>query len=149
MSSVSSIGPLVDRLCARFDDRDEALALLTDLIVFIASADAIIDETERRVLVESLETMLEAHVAPRIVKVVVDESRLRLRTIGPMAAADTIGRTLASRGAAEDGIRLAVYVAAISEGISNVERLWIERMAEAAGVSLGRLHEFMAEPFAC
>lgn len=148
MSATPAVRPLIDRLCARFVDRDEGLAALTDLIVLIAAADAIIDQAETRALVESLETMLVAHVAPRLVKVVVDESRARIRGVGPMLSADTIGRKLARHGAAEDGVRLAVYIAAVSEGISTVERARIERLASAAGISPARLGELMLEPFA-
>ena len=148
VSSAPSVGPLVDRLCARFNDRDQVLAVLTDLIVLIAAADAVIDETETRALAESLETMFAAHVAPRVLRVVIGESRTRIRDFGPDRCADTIGRKLAMWHAAEDGIRLAVFIAAISEGVSSVERTRIERVAKAAGVSQARLDELLAEPFA-
>lgn len=147
MSPAPSVGPLVDRLCERFDDREQGLAVLTDLIVLIAAADAVIDEVETRVLAESIETMLTAHVAPRVLRVVIGESRSRIRGIGPDLSADAIGRKLATWNAAEDGIRLAVFIAAISEGISSVERTRIERVAAAAGVSPVRLDELLADPF--
>lgn len=147
MSAAPSISPLVDRLCAYFKNRDEGLAVLTDLIVLIAAADAVIDETEKRVLAESLETMLVAHVAPRVLRAVVDESRARIRGVGPDLSADAIGRKLAARHAAEDGIRLAAFIAAISEGISPVERKRIERIATAAGIPAVRLDELIADPF--
>jgi hypothetical protein len=142
------IGPLVDRLCARFEVREEGLAILTDLMVLIAAADAVIDAAEARALVESLERMLVAHVAPRLVRVVVGESRTRIRGVGPDISADAIGRKLALRGASEDGIRLAVYMAAVSEGISTAERTRIERLAHAAGISSTRLAELIVAPFA-
>jgi tellurite resistance protein len=145
--SAPSVGPLVDRLCARFNDREQGLAVLTDLIVLIATADAVIDETEKRALAESLETMLSSHVAPRVLRDVIGESRTRIRGLGPDLSADSIGSKLAARHASEDGIRLAVFIAAISEGISNVERKRLERVALAAGVSAVRLNELMADPF--
>jgi tellurite resistance protein len=147
VSAAPSIGPLVDRVCARFNDREDGLAILTDLIVLIAAADAVIDDTEKRALVESLETMLTAPIAPRVLRVVIGESRSRIRRVGPDLSADAIGRKLAERGVAEDGIRLAVFMAAISEGISTIERKRIERVAAAAGVSLVRLDELVADPF--
>jgi tellurite resistance protein len=142
-----SVSPLVDRLCARFPDRDEGLAVITDLIVLIASADAIIDDTEKRALTESIEAMLAAHVAPRLLRVVVGESRARIRGVGPELSADAIGRKLAARHAAEDGLRLAVFIAAISEGVSSIERQRIERVASAAGVPSARLSGLFADPF--
>lgn len=148
VSSAPSVGPFVDRLCARFDDREQGLAVVTDLIVLIAAADAVIDDAEKRVLAESLETMLIAHVAPRVLRVVVGESRARIRGVGPDLSADNIGRKLAARNAAEDGLRLAVFIAAISDGVSSVERARIERVAVAAGVSRVRLDKLMADPFA-
>lgn len=148
MSTAPSISPLVDRLCARFPDRDDGLVVLTDLIVLIAAADTVIDDTEKRALAESMETMLSSHVAPRVLRSVVDESRARIRGVGPDLSADAIGRKLAARRAAEDGLRLAVFIAAISEGISPVERQRIERVARAAGLPAGRLDELMADPFA-
>lgn len=148
MSTAPSISPLVDRLCARFPDRDDGLVVLTDLIVLIAAADTVIDDTEKRALAESMETMLSSHVAPRVLRSVVDESRARIRGVGPDLSADAIGRKLAARCAAEDGLRLAVFIAAISEGISPVERQRIERVARAAGLPAGRLDELMADPFA-
>lgn len=147
VSAVPSISPLVDRLCARFTDRDEGLAVLTDLIVLVAAADAVIDATESRALAESIETMLSSHVAPRVLRSVIGESRARIRGVGPDLSADAIGRKLALRGGAEDGIRLALFIAAISEGISPVERKRIDRVAAAAGVSSVRLDELAADPF--
>ncbi len=147
VSAAPSVGPLVDRLCARFEDREQGLAVLTDLIVLIAAADAVIDDKEKQVLEESLETMLFAHVAPRVLRVVVGESRSRIRGVGPDLSADNIGRKLAARHAAEDGLRLAVFIAAISEGVSSVERSRIERVAVAAGVSRARLEQLIADPF--
>jgi len=145
--SPPAIGPLVDRLCSRFENREEGLAVLTDLIVLIAAADAVIDQAEQRVLVESLETMLASHIAPRMLRVVVGESRSRIRGVGPDLSADAIGRKLAARRASEDGVRLALFIAAISEGISSIERKRIERLAAAAGVSVVRLNELAAAPF--
>jgi len=147
VSAPPSVGPLVDRLCARFDDREQGLAVLTDLIVLIAAADAVIDDKEKQVLSESLEAMLFAHVAPRVLRVVVGESRARIRGVGPNLSADNIGRKLAARHASEDGLRLAVFIAAISEGVSSVERSRIERIALAAGVSRARLDQLIADPF--
>ncbi len=147
MSGAPSITPLVDRLCARFEDRDEGLAVVTDLMVLIASADSVIDETEKRALADSVEAMLASHVAPRLLRVVVEESRARIRGVGPELSADGIGRKLASHRAAEDGIRLAVFIAAISEGISVVERKRIERLAAAAGIAPTRVASFMSDPF--
>lgn len=147
VSAAPSISPLVDRLCARFPDRDEGFAVLTDLIVLIAAADRIIDETEKRALAESIETMLASHIAPRLLRAVVDESRLRIRGVGPELSADSIGRKLAARHAAEDGLRLAAYIAAVSEGISSDERKRIERVALAAGVPTSRLEDLLADPF--
>lgn len=143
-----SITPLVERLCARFADRDEGLLVLTDLIVLIAAADTVIDDTEKRALAESVETMLSSHVAPRVLRTVVDESRARIRGIGPDLSADAIGRKLAARRAADDGLRLAIFIAAVSDGICAVERQRIERVARAAGVPAGRLDELMADPYA-
>jgi len=147
VSAPPSISPLVDRLCARFHDRDEGLAVVTDLIVLIAAADAIIDDTEKRALAESIETMLSSHIAPRLLRAVVDESRQRIRGLGPELSADSIGRKLAARHAADDGLRLAVYIAAVSEGISSVEQKRIERVATAAGVPPSRLQGLLADPF--
>ena len=120
---------------------------MTDLIVLVAAADAIIDETESRALAESIETMLASHIAPRVLRVVVGESRSRIRGVGPDLSADMIGRKLALRGAAEDGIRLAVFIAAVSDGISAVERKRIERIAAAAGVGTKRLDQLAADPY--
>lgn len=147
VSAAPSISPLVDRLCARFPDRDEGLAVITDLIVLIAAADAIIDDTEKRALAESIETMLSSHIAPRLLRAVVDESRRRIRGIGPELSADALGRKLAACHAAEDGVRLAAYIAAVSEGISSVERTRIERVAVAAGLPASRVEGLLADPF--
>lgn len=116
-------------------------------MVLIASADSVIDETEKRALADSVEAMLASHVAPRLLRVVVEESRARIRGVGPELSADGIGRKLASHRAAEDGIRLAVFIAAISEGISVVERKRIERLAAAAGIAPTRVASFMSDPF--
>lgn len=146
MSAHPSVGPLIDRLLSHFDDREEGITVLTDLIVLVAAADAVIDDTEAAALAESLETMLHSHVAPLLVRVVVGDSRARIRNTGVDLSADIIGRKLAAQNVVEDGIHLAAFIAAVSEGISKVERARIERIAIAAGVEPDRLEQLLASP---
>jgi len=131
----SKIHAIVDELCSAFGSREEALVVITDLAVLVAAADGTIDEAEALVLRRSLEAMLSSRVAPSLVRVVVDESRTRMRVRGPDVCSADVGETLGRNGAIDNGLRFAFLIAASSEGVSDVERMRIDAIAKAAGIS--------------
>jgi len=139
------IRPLVDSLCSRFPSREEGLLALTDLTVLVAAADGTIDEAEMSSLTASLEVMLASQVVPMLVRHVVEESRERIAEAGIEPSARSLGASLAALGAAEDGIRLALDIAAASEGISDVERARIDLVAKAAGLTGERVAALTGE----
>ena len=59
-----------------------------------------------------------------------------------------VGATLARHGAADPGLRLAVAVAASSEGVSAAERDAVSAIARAAGVTASALDALLAESVA-
>jgi tellurite resistance protein len=135
----ADVKSLMDALQAKLGEGDEAAVAAVDLAVLVAMADGAIDTAERAALASSLEAVMGAAVAPPVVRYLVRESRNQIEVAGANARARAIGRQLAERGAADEGLRLALAIAFASDGLSDPEREIIARVAKAAGVSEARL----------
>jgi len=134
----------IDALLAHFPAGDEGLIAVVDLTVLIAIADGQIDGAEMTALEESIEAMVGGRVPASLVGHLVTESRAQIRALGPEECARAVGAMLASRGAAEDGVALALAVAWASDGMSAMELDRISQVAEGAGIDTVRLDELMA-----
>jgi len=145
METSPAIKPLIDELITRFESSEEGLIAVTDLAVLVAAADDTIDADEMKALTTSLHGLLGGQLAPMLVRHVVEESRERIGEAGAEASAQSIGEALAKKGAAEQGLRLALLIAAASEGVSDVERARIDLVAKAAGVPGERMQALADE----
>ena len=144
MTPNPKIKPLVDAYLARFGADDEGVQTAVDLTVLVAVADGVIDVAERAALASALEAVMGSSVAPTVVRHLIRESRNQIAAEGIEARARAIGRTFAARGAADEGLRLALAVAFASEGLGEAERERIAAMAKAAGATPARLEALIA-----
>jgi tellurite resistance protein len=134
----------IEALLAHFPVGDEGLIAVIDLAVLVAIADGQIDSAEMTALAESIEAMVGGRLSASLVAHLVTESRAQIRALGPDECARAVGAMLAARGAAEDGIALALAVAWASEGLSAVELDRINQVAEAAGIDAGHLDDLIS-----
>jgi uncharacterized tellurite resistance protein B-like protein len=141
----TELQPLTDALLARFGASDKGLTAAVDLAVLVAMADERIDEAEMAALVESVQALLGVRLAPAVAKHLVSESRAKIRVTGTEARARDVGTTLRVHGAGEEGVRFALAIAWVSEGLADVERALIAVVAESAGVSPDRLDALVRE----
>jgi tellurite resistance protein len=79
-----------------------------------------------------------------VVRFLVRESRNQIEVAGPSARARAIGRQLAERDAADEGLRLGLAIAFASDGFSAPERERLAMVAKAAGMSEARLDALAA-----
>jgi len=135
----------IDDLLARFPAGDDGLIAVVDLAVLVAIADGRIDGAEMAALAESIEALVGGRLSASLVGHLVTESRAQIRSLGPEACARSIGELLATHGAGEEGISLALAVAWASEGLSTPELERISQVAEAAGVTQARLDALIGE----
>ncbi len=112
--------------------------------MLVAVANGVIDAAERAALAGALEAVMGSTVAPPVVRHLIRESRNHIQAEGIEARARAIGRALAARGAADEGLRLALAVAFASEGLGEAERERIEVMAKAAGATPARVDALIA-----
>lgn len=145
MKPTNELKPLTDALLARFGDNDKGLVAAVDVAVLVAMADEKIDKAEMDALAASIEGLIGGEVATFVAKHLVTESRTKIRAVGTAARAREIGGTLTEHGAGEDGLRLAIAIAWVSEGVSEHEKKAITAVAEAAGVSAARVDELIRE----
>lgn len=143
VKSTNELQPLTDALLARFGEDDAGLVAAVDLAVLVAMADEHIDEAEMAALGSSIEGLIGGHVAGHIAKHLVAESRRKSKAVGTAARAGEIGSTLAQHGAGEDGLRLAIAIAWVSDGVSPPEKAAIDVVAASAGVSPERVDALM------
>jgi len=136
--------PLIDELLARFPVGDEGLIVVVDLAVLVAIADGSIAGSEMAALCESIEAIVGRRLSASLVGHLVTESRAQILALGAEQSARSIGEQLAARGAAEEGIRLALAIAAASEGLSAAELERISQVAYAAGLSPAHLDALIA-----
>ncbi len=142
---MGSIPALVDALLAHFAAGDEGLMALVDLAVLVAVADGHIDAAEMEALTESIAAIAGERLAASLAKPMVEESCAQIRTIGPDACARLVGEVLGAHGAADEGLRLGLAVAFVSEGMAPIERQRLEQVARAAGAGAARVGELAAE----
>jgi tellurite resistance protein len=137
---------VLDDLLARFPAGDAGPMTVVDLAVLVAAADGEIDVAEMSAVEATIAAVTGQRLAAPVVGRLVTNSCAQIRARGAEACARTIGEALAARGAAEDGLRLALAVAMASNGLSAVERERIEQLARAAGVPAARVAELLGEP---
>lgn len=145
MNANTLLEPVVEALCSRFPSNEAGVAAAIDLAVLVAAADGRIDSAEMAALSTSLEVATKTQLSPMFVKHLVQASRQQIDAAGAAVRAKVIGESIAAQGCVDEGLRLALVVALASDGLSEVEREQIERIAVAAGAAPDRVDTLCRE----
>ncbi len=139
------IGPAIEQLCTAFDRGGYSPTPIIDLGVLVANADGTVDASEREMLTEIYQTLLETKLTAEVVDHLVTASLEVIQAAGAEPRARLIAAILHDCNAVESGLRVALAVAFASEGLSDAERTVIDRIAEAAELPKARLEELVEE----
>jgi tellurite resistance protein len=145
MEMSQTIQPFLDALSARLKSDDSDLTAAIDLAVLVATADGKIDKVELAVLAASVERLVGSRLDPAVVRHLIRESRTQIEATGSEVRAKAIGEFLAAHDAVDEGLRLAIAIGCVSEGLSPPERERIASIAKAAGVPVERIDAIAAE----
>jgi tellurite resistance protein len=137
------VGAAIDHLCLAFERGGYNPTPIIDLGVLIAIADGVVDEKERAVLRDVFQTLLETQLTADVVDHLVTASVEVVQAAGTESRARLIAEILHDCDAVEPGLLVALAIAYASAGFSEEERVVIERIADCAGVSRGRLDELI------
>jgi tellurite resistance protein len=139
------IGPAVEELCAAFERGGYNPTPVIDLGVLVANADGNITQSERAMLYQVFQALLDTELTAEVVDALVSASVEVMELAGMEARARLVATILHDCDAAEPGLRVALAIAFCSEGLSDAERAVIDRIAEAAEVPQSRVEELVAE----
>lgn len=139
------ITPAVEELCLAFERGGYNPTPVIDLGVLIAHAEGSVSETKRDLLIEVFQALLETKLTPEVVDALITASVEVIELAGAEPRAKLIAAILHDCDAAEAGLRVALAIAFASEGLSDKERIVIDRIAEASGVEPARVEELVGE----
>jgi hypothetical protein len=111
------------------------LRLMVNVVVVIAHADLIIDDAERASIQLALESTLAHTLSAAEVSEQIDSARKRIAASGGVRFADQVGVNLEEFKLSQAGARLAYAIAAISEGVSEPERMRLRALIHGAKIS--------------
>lgn len=111
------------------------LRLLVNVVVVIAHADLVIDEAERASIQLALESTIAHSLTAAEVSEQIESARKRIAVSGGVRFAEQVGVNLHEAHLAQPGVRLAYAVAAISEGVSEPERVRLRALVHGAKLS--------------
>jgi tellurite resistance protein len=138
------VAAAIDQLCFAFERFGYNPTPIIDLGVLIVAADGVVDEKEREVLLDLFQTLLDAKLSAEVVNHLVTASLQVIEAAGAESRARLIADILVDCDAVEPGILVALAVAYASEGLSEPERVVIERIADRGRVPRARLEELIA-----
>ena len=133
----------IDQLCAAFERHGYNPTPIIDLGVLVVNADGVVDEKEREVLLDLFHTLLDAKLSDEVVDHLVTSCAQIIEAAGAESRARLVAEILVDCDAVEPGILVALAVAYASEGLSNDERVVIERIADAARLPRERLDQLV------
>jgi tellurite resistance protein len=139
------IAPAIEELCAAFERGGYNPTPVIDLGVLVANADGSIDAQERALLVDVFQTLLETKLTPEVVDGLISASAEVIEIAGSGPRSRLVAAILHDCDAAEPGLRVALAIAFASAGLSESERLVIDRIAASAGVPKARVDELVEE----
>ena len=113
--------------------------------MLVANADGTVGEQEHALLSEVFQTLLETKLTPELVDALISASVEVIQVAGAEPRARLVGAILRDCDAAEPGLRVALAIAFASEGLSDAERVVIDRIAEAAAIPKARVSELVLE----
>jgi hypothetical protein len=112
------------------------LRLLVNVVVVIAHADLVIDEAERASIQLALESTIAHSLTAAEVSEQIESARKRIAVSGGVRFAEQVGVNLDEAHLAQPaGVRLAYAIAAISEGVSEPERVRLRALVHGAKLS--------------
>jgi tellurite resistance protein len=134
----------IDHLCVAFERHGYNPTPIIDLGVLVASADGVVDDKEREILFDLFQTLLDTKLSAEVVEALVTSCVQVIEAAGPESRARLVAEILRDCDAVEPGILVALAVAFASEGLSQEERVVIERIADAAKLPRARLEEIVS-----
>ncbi len=137
------VGAAIEQLSVSFERNGYNPTPIIDLGVLVVSADGVVDDKERAVLLDLFQTLLDTKLSSEVVDHLVTASLEVIREAGAESRASLIAEILLDCNAVEAGILVALAVAYASEGLSPSERVVIDRIAHATGLSTPRLEELI------
>ncbi|HEU4408255.1 MAG TPA: hypothetical protein VFS43_23535 [Polyangiaceae bacterium] len=135
----------VESLCSLFAEGGYSLTPVIDLGTLVVNADGKVDESELEMLRYLYHALLGSQMGPDTVRHLMRSSLDVMGEVGVQARARLIAEILLDCDAVEEGLTVALGVAFASEGLADSERALIASIANAAGVSSGRLEELIDE----
>jgi tellurite resistance protein len=138
-----TVAVAIDQLCAAFERHGYNPTPIIDLGVLVASADGVIDDKERAVLLDLFQTLLDAKLSAEVVDHLVTSCAQIIEAAGAESRARLVAEILHDCDAVEPGLLVAIAIAYASEGMSADERVVIERIADAARLPRARLEEII------
>ena len=139
------IANAIDELCTAFERQGYNPTPIIDIGVLVASADGTVDERERAMLLDVFQTLLDTTLTAEVVDHLVTASLEIIEAAGAESCARLVGAILMDCDAVEPGVRVALGLAYASHGLDKDERIVVERIATAGGVSAKRLAELTEE----
>lgn len=143
MSIRDIVAPAIDQLCAAFERGGYNPTPIIDIGVLVVNADGIVDQTEREVLLDVFQTLLDTKLSAEVVDHLVTACVQVNQAAGMESRARLIAEILLDCDAVEPGILVALCVAYATEGLSKDERIVIERLSDFAQLSRPRLEELI------
>jgi tellurite resistance protein len=135
----------IEELCDAFEQQGYNPTPIIDIGVLVASADGKVDGREREMLLGVFQTLLGTTLTAEVVDNLVTASLEVIEVAGAESRARLVASILQDCGAVEPGVRVALGLAYASRGLSKEERVVVERIATAGGLSAKRLAELTAE----
>jgi tellurite resistance protein len=135
----------IEELCDAFEQQGYNPTPIIDIGVLVASADGKVDGREREMLLDVFQTLLGTTLTAEVVDNLVTASLEVIEVAGAESRARLVASILQDCGAVEPGVRVALGLAYASRGLSKEERVVVERIATAGGLSAKRLAELTAE----
>jgi tellurite resistance protein len=139
------IADAIDELCSTFERQGYNPTPIIDIGVLIVSADGTVDEREREMLLDVFQTLLDTTLTPEVVDHLITASLEVIEAAGAESRARLVASILRDCDAVEPGVRVALGLAYASHGLDPQERVVIERIASAGGVTPARLAELIEE----
>jgi tellurite resistance protein len=131
--------PAIDQLCLAFERGGYTPTPIIDLGVLVASADGTVDESEREMLRDVFQTLMDTKITAEVVDALVTASVSVIEQAGAESRAKLIAAILQDCDAVEDGVLVALAIAFASQGLSKAEQRVVERIAAAAELEPARL----------
>jgi tellurite resistance protein len=108
-----------------------------------ARADGGVDDTERNVLVKSVELLSQGLIIEWESAALIDECQERADAEGIEARALKVGETLKALGQAEAGLFVAALVARATKGVDKTEAEVLKTVAKTAGLSNDQVRDIV------